>query len=71
MVLFSPQLVSRMLSIDHVMDTCVGDDMLKGISGGQKRRVTAGEPGTAAALSPRCPSPSHLFVQVAICQSAV
>ncbi|GIL90438.1 hypothetical protein Vretimale_17662 [Volvox reticuliferus] len=32
-----------MLSIDHVMDTLVGNEMLKGISGGQKRRVTCGE----------------------------
>ncbi|PNH00581.1 Pleiotropic drug resistance protein 4, partial [Tetrabaena socialis] len=37
------ELVSRMLGIDHVMDTLVGDEMVKGISGGQKRRVTCGE----------------------------
>jgi hypothetical protein len=32
-----------MLGIDHVMDTLVGNELLKGISGGQKRRVTCGE----------------------------
>ena len=32
-----------MLGIDHVMDTVVGNEMIKGISGGQKRRVTFGE----------------------------
>ncbi|GLC39280.1 hypothetical protein PLESTM_000878400, partial [Pleodorina starrii] len=37
------ELYARMLGIDHVMDTLVGDEMLKGISGGQKRRVTIGE----------------------------
>ncbi|KAG2491996.1 hypothetical protein HYH03_009726 [Edaphochlamys debaryana] len=39
------QAMARMLAIDneHVMDTVVGNDMLKGISGGQKRRVTVGE----------------------------
>ncbi|KAG2492020.1 hypothetical protein HYH03_009749 [Edaphochlamys debaryana] len=39
------QSVARMLAIDdeHVMDTVVGNEMLKGISGGQKRRVTVGE----------------------------
>ncbi|KAG2491493.1 hypothetical protein HYH03_010072 [Edaphochlamys debaryana] len=35
--------MARLLAIDHVMDTFVGNDMLKGISGGQKRRVTYGE----------------------------
>ncbi|KXZ55191.1 hypothetical protein GPECTOR_3g336 [Gonium pectorale] len=37
------QLVARMLGIDHVLDTLVGNEMIKGISGGQKRRVTLGE----------------------------
>ncbi|KAG2484025.1 hypothetical protein HYH03_017115 [Edaphochlamys debaryana] len=35
--------MARVLAVDHVMDTFVGNDMLKGISGGQKRRVTYGE----------------------------
>ncbi|KAG2437813.1 hypothetical protein HXX76_005433 [Chlamydomonas incerta] len=37
------QHVARMLGIEHVMDTLVGNEMIKGISGGQKRRVTFGE----------------------------
>ncbi|KXZ49969.1 hypothetical protein GPECTOR_18g126 [Gonium pectorale] len=37
------EIFARMLGIDHVMDTAVGNEMLKGISGGQKRRVTCGE----------------------------
>ncbi len=39
----NPQLFARLLGIDHVMDTVVGNELLKGISGGQKRRVTVGE----------------------------
>lgn len=31
------------LGLTHVKDTFVGDDTVRGISGGQKRRVTAGE----------------------------
>ncbi|GLC46814.1 hypothetical protein PLESTM_001929100 [Pleodorina starrii] len=37
------ELFARLLGIDHVMNTVVGNEMLKGISGGQKRRVTVGE----------------------------
>jgi len=33
----------RALDLDHVADTVVGDENLRGISGGQKRRVTVGE----------------------------
>lgn len=33
----------KALGIDHVADTVVGDENLRGISGGQKRRVTVGE----------------------------
>jgi ABC-type multidrug transport system ATPase subunit len=32
-----------MLDLSHVADTVVGDENLRGISGGQKRRVTVGE----------------------------
>eukprot|EP00906_Rhabdomonas_costata_P035030 RCo049248 len=32
-----------LLGIDHVADTIIGNDMLRGISGGQKRRVTSAE----------------------------
>lgn len=33
----------RILGLDICSDTVVGDDMLRGISGGQKKRVTTGE----------------------------
>ena len=33
----------KILGLDHVADTVVGDENLRGISGGQKRRVTVGE----------------------------
>ncbi|XP_021765340.1 ABC transporter G family member 35-like [Chenopodium quinoa] len=33
----------RILGLDICRDTLVGDDMLRGISGGQKKRVTTGE----------------------------
>eukprot|EP00596_Hydrurales_sp_CCMP1899_P009770 CAMPEP_0119035166 /NCGR_PEP_ID=MMETSP1177-20130426/2120_1 /TAXON_ID=2985 /ORGANISM="Ochromonas sp, Strain CCMP1899" /LENGTH=1167 /DNA_ID=CAMNT_0006993119 /DNA_START=471 /DNA_END=3971 /DNA_ORIENTATION=+ len=35
--------VLKVLGIDHVKDTIVGDAMIRGVSGGQKRRVTSGE----------------------------
>lgn len=31
------------LGLDHVRDTFVGDDLVRGVSGGQRRRVTVGE----------------------------
>ena len=37
------------LGLDHVADTIVGDENVRGISGGQRRRVTVGE-----MLSPHC-----------------
>ena len=37
------------LGLDHVADTVVGDENLRGISGGQKHRVTVGE-----MLDPNC-----------------
>ena len=33
----------RILGLDYVADTVVGGSMLRGISGGQKKRVTTGE----------------------------
>ena len=35
--------VLRMLGLDICADTPVGNEMIRGISGGQKKRVTAGE----------------------------
>lgn len=35
--------VIKLLGLEGCQDTIVGDDMLKGISGGQKRRVTVSE----------------------------
>ena len=37
------------LGLNHVADTIVGDENIRGISGGQKRRVTVGE-----MLCPHC-----------------
>jgi ABC-type multidrug transport system ATPase subunit len=37
------QLVLKSLQIDHVADTFVGNELVRGVSGGQRRRVTAGE----------------------------
>eukprot|EP00980_Cylindrotheca_fusiformis_P012580 scaffold3084_cov144-Cylindrotheca_fusiformis.AAC.28 len=33
----------RYLGLEHVKDTFVGDDTIRGVSGGQRRRVTVGE----------------------------
>lgn len=41
----------KLLGLDHVADTVVGDENLRGISGGQKRRVTVGEMMTDPAHS--------------------
>lgn len=35
--------VLKVLGLDICSDTLVGDDMLRGISGGQKKRVTTGK----------------------------
>ncbi|KXZ48202.1 hypothetical protein GPECTOR_29g109 [Gonium pectorale] len=37
------EMFAKLLGLDHVMDTVVGNELLKGISGGQRRRVTCGE----------------------------
>lgn len=38
-----PKLVASMLGLKEVQDTFVGDSFVRGISGGQRRRVTVGE----------------------------
>lgn len=35
--------ILKVLGLDICADTLVGDDMLRGISGGQKKRVTTGK----------------------------
>ncbi|CAA3033443.1 ABC transporter G family member 32-like [Olea europaea subsp. europaea] len=35
--------ILKILGLDHCADTLVGDEMLKGISGGQKKRLATGE----------------------------
>lgn len=35
--------IEKSLGLDHVKDTFVGDDAVRGVSGGQRRRVTVGE----------------------------
>ena len=39
------EVVSKVLGLDVCIDTVCGNDLLKGISGGQKKRVTTGEMG--------------------------
>lgn len=43
------KLIASYLGLTHVMDTVVGNDLLRGVSGGEKKRVTIGE--TAARMS--------------------
>ena len=38
-----PHVILRMLGLQDVADTVVGDSMLRGISGGQRKRVTTAE----------------------------
>lgn len=37
------EMMLRVLGLDYVAETVVGGPMLRGISGGQKKRVTTGE----------------------------
>ena len=37
------EFILRVLGLDYVAETVVGGPMLRGISGGQKKRVTTGE----------------------------
>jgi len=38
------EFIIKMLGLDICADTIVGNAMMRGISGGQKKRVTSGEP---------------------------
>ncbi|RLN55369.1 hypothetical protein BBP00_00008521 [Phytophthora kernoviae] len=40
---FAPDLMVRKLGLDNCKDTVVGDAMLRGVSGGERKRVTTGE----------------------------
>ena len=42
-VLLCPACSARLLGLDVCIDTVCGNDLMKGISGGQKKRVTTGE----------------------------
>ena len=44
-VLFLPECRSQLLGLDVCIDTPVGNNLVKGISGGQKKRVTTGRCG--------------------------
>jgi ABC-type multidrug transport system ATPase subunit len=35
--------VLHVLNLTHAADTVIGDAMLRGVSGGERRRVTSGE----------------------------
>lgn len=43
--------IMKILGLDICADTVVGNDMLRGISGGQRKRVTTGKN--------TCPNPVH------------
>ena len=43
MIGFYDKLMEQILGLDVCKDTIVGDEMQRGISGGQKKRVTTGQ----------------------------
>lgn len=40
--MYPSEIFTKILGLDICADTLVGDEMLKGISGGQKKRLTTG-----------------------------
>ena len=51
MSLFCSFLIEQILGLDICKDTIVGDEMQRGISGGQKKRVTTGQLENSASFS--------------------
>lgn len=39
----SLEIILRILALTHVADTMVGDDFVRGLSGGERHRVSIGE----------------------------
>jgi ABC-type multidrug transport system ATPase subunit len=37
------EILMEMMGLDHCADTIIGNDMIRGVSGGQRRRVSVGE----------------------------
>jgi hypothetical protein len=56
--------ILKLLGLDICADTIVGNEMLRGISGGQKKRVTTGEPWGLAQLHTRTFPSSRLWAAV-------
>ncbi|GFP80592.1 ABC transporter g family member 31 [Phtheirospermum japonicum] len=53
----STDYILKVLGLDVCSDTLVGNDMLRGVSGGQRKRVTTGE----MVVGPPCPETFDLF----------
>jgi ABC-type multidrug transport system ATPase subunit len=40
---FKVEMVLRLLGLSHARDTIIGNTMMRGVSGGERKRVTSGE----------------------------
>ena len=61
------EMMLRVLGLDYVAETVVGGPMLRGISGGQKKRVTTGEMIVGCALGlGSSPAATQTFLQNAV-----